>query len=64
MDASKYKINEEVDAEHHTGEPRPAQGQDEMVGISPIELLGIELNKFKLPGLDPDAAWPSPHKRS
>jgi len=58
---SKYKIDKEVDAENKTGEPRPAQGQDQMVRISPIELLGIELNKFELPGPDPDAAWPSPH---
>jgi hypothetical protein len=58
---SKKKINKEVDAEYQTGKPRPAQGQDEVVGISPIELLGVELNKFELPGSDPDAAWPSPH---
>jgi hypothetical protein len=32
-----------------------------MVRISPIELLGIELNKFELPGPDPDVAWLSPH---
>ena len=51
---SKYKIDKEVDAENKTGEPRPAQGQDKMVRISPIELLGIELNKFELPGPDPD----------
>jgi hypothetical protein len=34
-----------------------------MVGISPIELLGIELNKFELTGPDPDVAYPSPHNR-
>jgi hypothetical protein len=58
---SKYKIDKEVDAENKTGEPRPAQGQDQMVRISQIELLGIELNKFELPVPDPDLAWPSPH---
>ena len=58
---SKYKIDKEVDAENKAGEPRPAQGQDQMVRISPIELLGIELNKFELPGPDPDLAWPSLH---
>jgi hypothetical protein len=57
----KYKIDEEIDAENNTGEPRPAQGQDQMVCISPIELLGIELNKFELPVADPDPAWTSPH---
>jgi hypothetical protein len=57
----KYKIDKEVDAENKTGEPRPAQGQDEMVRISPIELLGIELNIFELAGPDPDVASPSPH---
>jgi hypothetical protein len=45
---SKPKIDKEVDAENKTSEPRPAQGQNQMVGISPIELLGIELNKFEL----------------
>src|SRR5580704_15022463 len=35
-----------------------------MVRISPIELLGIELNKFELPGPDPDVAWSSRHPRS
>ena len=58
---SKYKINKEVDADNKTGEPRPAQGQDQMVRISPIELLGIELNKFELTGPDPDVAWASHH---
>ena len=45
---SKPKIDKEVDAENKTSEPRPAQGQNQMVGIAPIELLGIELNKFEL----------------
>jgi hypothetical protein len=58
---SKYKIDKEVDAENKTGEARPAQGQNQMVGISQIETLGIKLNKFELPGPDPDVAWPSPH---
>jgi hypothetical protein len=58
---SKYKIDEEVDAENKTGEPRPAQVQNQMVRISQIETLGIELNEFELPGTDPDVAWPSPH---
>ena len=61
VQCSKYKIDKEIDAENKTGEPRPAQGQDEMVRISPVELLGIELNKFELPGPDPDVAWLSPH---
>ena len=45
---SKYNIDKEVDAENKTGEPRPAQRQDQMVRIPPIELLGIELNKFRI----------------
>src|SRR6266481_5427616 len=58
---SKYNIDKEVDAENKTGEARPAQRQNQMVRISPIELLGIELNKFELPGPDSDLARPSPH---
>jgi len=53
---SKYNIDKEVDAENKTGEPRPGQGQDQMVRISPVELLGIKLNKFELSGPDPDLA--------
>ena len=45
---SKPKVDEEIDAENKSSEPRPAQGQNQMVGISPIELLGIELSKFEL----------------
>jgi hypothetical protein len=53
VQGSKYKIDKEIDAENKTGEARPAQGQDQMVRISPIELLGIELNKFELPRTGP-----------
>src|ERR1700746_3321083 len=53
---SKNEIDQEVDAENKTGKPRPGQGQDKMVRISPIELLGIELNKFELSRPDPDVA--------
>jgi len=35
-----------------------------MVGISPIELLDVELNKFVLPGPDPDVSWSPPHNWS
>src|SRR6516165_11803954 len=61
---SKYNIDYQVDAENKTGKPRPSQGQDKMVRISPIELLGVDLNKFELPGPDPDVAMSSPHNES
>ena len=53
---SKNNVDKEIDAENKTGKPRPSQGQDKMVRVSPIELLGIDLNKFELPGPDPDVA--------
>jgi hypothetical protein len=62
VQCSKDKIDKEVDAKNYAGESRPAQGQDQMVRISPIERLGIELHKFKLTGPDPDVVWSSPHK--
>src|SRR6516162_4359250 len=61
---SKNNIDKQVDAENKTGKPRPSQGQDKMVRISPIELLGVDLNKFELPGPDPDVAVSSPHNES
>ena len=51
---SKNNVDKEIDAENKSGKSRPGQGQDKMVRISPIELLGIDLNKFELPGPDPD----------
>ena len=61
VQCSKYKIDKKVDPENKTGEPRPAQGQDQMVRISQIELLGIELNEFEMPVPDSDVAWLSSH---
>jgi NAD(P)-dependent dehydrogenase (short-subunit alcohol dehydrogenase family) len=58
----KDKIHQKVDSENKTGEGRPAQGQDQMVRISQIEFLGIELNKFVLSVPDSDVALPSPHR--
>ena len=57
----KGNIDQEVDAENNRGEGRPAQGQDQMVGIPKIELLGIELDQFEMPGPDPDLAGSSSH---
>jgi hypothetical protein len=54
VQCSKDKIDKEVDTKNYAGESRPAQGQDQMVRISPIERLGIELHKFKLTGPGPD----------
>jgi hypothetical protein len=58
---SESDVDQKVDAENNASESRPAQGQDQVVRVSQIERLGIELNKFELTGTDPDIACPSPH---
>jgi hypothetical protein len=58
---SEDQIDQEVNTENKSGKPRPAQGQNQMVGIPQVGFLGIKLNKFELPGPDPHMVCSAPH---
>jgi hypothetical protein len=64
IQSCKNAIEDEVNAENEGGERRPAQSQDRVIGVAPIEFLRIDFNELEMPGPDFDVARLSLHGRN